>query len=101
MPASDDALVLRAQDGGVGFEVHAVPRASRTQVLGVRAGALRVSLAASPVEGEANEALVELLAQVLSVPKRRISLLRGEKSRRKIVHVEGVSVEEVRAAIER
>ena len=66
------------------------PRASRAGVGGVREGALELRVSAPPVEGEANAAARELLAEVLGVPRTRVSLHQGDKSRRKVFRVEGL-----------
>ncbi len=91
------ALMLTRRDHGVRFSVHVQPRAARNEVRGVHNGALRVRLQAPPVDGAANAALVELLADSLGVPRRSVRVVAGETARLKIVHVEGVDA----AAVER
>ena len=61
------------------------PRASRSRVTGWHDGRLKVQLTAPPVDGEANEALLKFLSKLLGVPRRDVTLLRGETSRRKTV----------------
>ncbi|HYV49740.1 MAG TPA: DUF167 domain-containing protein [Myxococcaceae bacterium] len=90
---------LSAVDGGVRLQVLVQPRASRSRVLGEHGGALKIALAAPPVDGAANEALVELLADLLGVPRRQVSLVSGPSSRRKIVQVDGVDAATVEAVI--
>ena len=68
---------------GVLLLVSVMPNAKRTQVDGLHDGALRVRLAAPPIEGRANDALVAWVAKQLKVPRRDVELLRGESSRRK------------------
>ena len=65
----------------------------------MRDGALEVRVSAPPVEGAANEAIVELLARVLALPRRAITLLSGEHGRSKRVRIEGLSAGEVRARL--
>ena len=77
------------------FNVIVVPRASRSRVVGVHAGSLKVTLAAPPVDGEANAALCDLIAKQLGVPKRSVLIQRGAQSKNKTVQVMGVTVEEV------
>lgn len=79
------------------FSVRVSPGASRSAILGVHDGALKLSLAAPAVEGAANSALVRFLAPALSVPQSSVSLVRGQQSRRKLVSVVGVSPSRVRA----
>ena len=74
---------LSAHGAGVLLLVSVVPNAKRTEIDGLHDGTLRVRLAAPPIEGRANAALVAWLAGSLGVPKRGIELLRGESSRRK------------------
>lgn len=90
--------VTRLADG-VSFQVKVAPRASREAIGGVHAGALKVSLTAPPVEGEANQALCALLAKRLGVAKRSVTIVHGQSSKLKTVRVEGVDVEDVRALI--
>jgi uncharacterized protein (TIGR00251 family) len=96
-----DTAELQATDqsGAVSFAVHVQPRASRHAVLGVRNGALHVALHAPPVDGEANAALIELLAAWLGVAKRAVVITRGERGRSKTVRIEGQSAAHVRARI--
>jgi uncharacterized protein (TIGR00251 family) len=97
--AETEQLVLREHEGGVSIEVRVAPRSSRSAIVGARDGALRVSLTAPPVEGEANAALIELLARTLSVPKRAVRILRGERGRQKIVAVDDLTVEQATTAL--
>ncbi len=96
---SPDLLLTPTREGGVRFEVHAKPRAKVSRVLGVRQGALSVQLAAPPVDGAANAALIDTLAEALGTPRRDVSLVRGDGSRTKLVEVRGVTPELVRARL--
>ena len=87
-------MLSRAKDG-VYITVRVVPRAGRSGLAGTRGDALLVRLNAAPVEGAANAELIEVIANAIGVPKRSVSITIGEKSRRKTVHVSGVSVDEV------
>ena len=93
---------LKADDtqDGVRFNVKVAPRAAREAVIGVHAGALKVSLRAAPVDGAANAALCELLATVCGVPKRAVSIRRGEHARTKTIYIEGLSAAGLRAAVQ-
>ncbi len=95
------ALELREDAGGVSFSVRVSPSASRSAVLGEHGGALKVSLAAPAVEGKASDELIKLLAKLLGVPKRAVSILHGEQSKQKTLRVLGVPGEQVRALIEK
>jgi uncharacterized protein (TIGR00251 family) len=91
-----DDLALAASPDGVTIPVRVAPRAGRTALDGVVEGALRVRLAAPPVEGAANRALVEFLANLLGVPKRHVAIVRGERGRQKLVQVRGLDADQVR-----
>jgi hypothetical protein len=87
---------VREEGGAVTFDVLVQPRASRAKVGPLHDGRLKVSVTSPPVDGEANAAVIELLAKTLKVTKRAISVTSGETSRRKTIRVAGVT----RAAIE-
>ncbi len=91
---------FRETKEGVLIAVLLQPRASRTEVVGVEGGMLKVRVQAPPVKGRANAALVQLLAEVLGVPKRDIEVVRGHTGRRKQVLVRGVRLADVRALLE-
>ena len=74
-------------NGGVTFAVRVVPRASRNQIAGVEGGALKIKLTAPPVEGQANEALLKFLGQVLGVPRSRLDVVAGATGRDKLISV--------------
>lgn len=77
-----------------------MPRASRARIVGWQAdGRLAVRVAAPPEEGRANEALLELLAESLRVPRRSLSLAAGAARREKSVRVEGLTESECRARL--
>lgn len=81
-------LALGPGPGGtIRFAVHVQPRASRSEVLGRHGDALKVRLQAPPVDGAANDALVELLAGALGLARREIRLVSGQTARRKVVEV--------------
>jgi uncharacterized protein (TIGR00251 family) len=88
--------VIRESAAGVEIDVRVIPRAGRSGVAGERDGRLLVRLSAPPVEGAANQALVELLATLLGRPKRCVRIVSGEKSRAKRVAIDGVTAVEVR-----
>lgn len=89
----------RDEAGGVVLEVLVQPRASRTRVAGEHDGRLKIQLAAPPVDGEANAALVAFLADALSVRKQDVTIVRGETGRRKSVRVRAVTAARATAAL--
>lgn len=78
---------LSLRGTGVLLQLSVMPNATRTEVDGLHDGALRVRLAAPPIDGRANEALIAWLAKQLGVTKRDVEVLRGESSRRKQVAI--------------
>jgi uncharacterized protein (TIGR00251 family) len=82
--------VIVSTTGGVLIDVRVVPRAKRSGLAGQRGDALLVRLQAPPVEGAANEELVEVLSAALGVPRRDVSIVSGERGRQKRVKVTGV-----------
>lgn len=87
MAATDDWPCLSARGDAVRLDVSVAPNAKRTGADGLHDGALRVRLAAPPVDGKANETLVAWLADELGVPRRAVTLVRGVSSRRKCVEI--------------
>jgi uncharacterized protein (TIGR00251 family) len=73
--------------------LHVQPGAKRSEVTGLHGAALKLRLAAPPVEGRANEALLKLIAELFGVPLRQVELRQGGQSRHKVVAVIGSSVE--------
>jgi uncharacterized protein (TIGR00251 family) len=88
--------VIRDSAGGILIDVHVIPRARRTAIAGMRGDALLVRLAAPPVDGAANSLLIQWLADRLQVPRQAVRIAHGEKDRRKLVAVDGVSARDAR-----
>jgi len=76
---------------GITFNVRVVPRASRSEIAGEVDGALRVRLAAPPVDGAANRELIRVLAKELKVPQNSIDIVAGLASKSKTVSIRDVS----------
>ena len=74
-------LTVRGGDGSVRFAVRVQPRASRSEIVGVHGDAMKIRLSAPPVDGAANDALVELVADALGVSRRSVRIVGGESSR--------------------
>jgi len=87
-PFPDLPCLSAAHDGGSELRVQVVPNAGHTAVAGLLGAALRVRLAAPPVEGRANAVLQQWLAKSLGLPKRGVSLVGGELARRKRLHLD-------------
>jgi uncharacterized protein (TIGR00251 family) len=78
-------------NGALTVDVVVQPRASR-EGISLMGDRLKISVNAPPVDGKANEAVIRVLAQTLSVPKANIEILRGETGRRKTVRIRGVTL---------
>jgi uncharacterized protein len=83
------------------LDVRVIPRAKRSEVAGLRADAWLIRLQAPPVEGAANEELIAILAKVLEVPKRDLTILAGARSRQKRVRVANLDPSTVRERLNR
>ena len=81
--------------GTVIFAVRVQPRASKDEIAGEIAGAIKIRLQAPALEGRANEALIEFLAQLLKTPKGAVRILSGERSRVKRLEIRGVTKQQI------
>ena len=77
--------------GDVRISIYVQPRASRTEIVGLHGDAIKLRIAAPPVDGEANDEVVRFLAKTLGVPASSVSVVSGSSSRRKIIEVSGVT----------
>lgn len=82
-------------ESGAAFPVRVIPRASRNEIEGTTGNALKVRVTAPPVEGAANEALIELLAERLKIRKSQIEIVAGQTSQHKMVSIVGLRPSEV------
>jgi uncharacterized protein (TIGR00251 family) len=85
----------------VTLDIKVIPRAGRTELAGTRDGAILIRLAAAPVEGAANHALVAFLAEVLDVAKRDITIVSGETGRLKRVKILGITAGDAQERLDR
>jgi uncharacterized protein (TIGR00251 family) len=85
--------------GTVIFPVRIQPRASNDEIVGEMAGAIKIRLQAPAVEGRANEALIEYLAQLLKTPRAAVRIVSGERSRIKRVEIRGVTKPQIQRLI--
>jgi uncharacterized protein (TIGR00251 family) len=92
-------LRITTNASGVCLEVQVQPRSSRNQIVGEQDGRLKIKLTAPPVEGEANQALINYLAQLLQIPKKNVKLLKGESARHKLIEISGVTEQELIAKL--
>jgi uncharacterized protein (TIGR00251 family) len=86
---------IRQSDRGVSFSVKVHPRARKNAVTGEIDGALKLALTVPPVEGRANQACIDFLAEILNVPRSSVSMAAGQTSRTKVVRVTGLTAEQL------
>jgi uncharacterized protein (TIGR00251 family) len=83
----------RRNGPAISLTLHVQPGAKCSEIVGLHGGALKIRLAAPPVEGRANDALLRFIAEVFAVPLRNTELKQGGQSRHKVVTVTGSKVE--------
>ena len=81
------------------ISVYVQPRASKTTIAGMHDGCVKVRLAAPPVDGAANAALIEFVAERLGLAKSRVRIVSGQTSRRKVIEVDGIGIEQLAEAL--
>ena len=90
-------LDARRNGDAVRFTVRLQPRASKNEIAGLHGHALRVRLTAPPVDGLANEALIDFLSRALQVPRRNVCIVSGFTSRTKVVEISEVRLETIQS----
>jgi len=83
----------RRQDDVITLTLHVQPGAKRSEIAGLHGDALKIRLAAPPIEGRANDALLRYIADTFAVPLRNVELRQGSQSRHKVVAVSGSTIE--------
>jgi uncharacterized protein (TIGR00251 family) len=89
-------IPLQESAAGISFAVKVHPRAKKNAITGEVGDALKLGLTAPPVEGRANQACIEFLANLLKVSRSSVTIASGENSHRKVIRVAGLSAEEVK-----
>jgi hypothetical protein len=94
-------IPVRDTAEGATFAVKVHPRAKRDGIAGELGEALKLTVAAPPVEGRANDACVRLLAQALGVPRSSVTVVAGGSGRQKLIRIAGMRAEELRTRLKR
>ena len=94
-------LRVTEASGRVRFSVRVQPRASRSELAGEYGDALKIRLAAPPVNGAANDELVSFLSNIFAVARKSIRILAGETARSKLIEIEGITERAVRDIVSR
>ena len=82
--------------GGVRLHLFIQPKASKNEVVGPHNGEIKIKITSPPVDGEANSGLIEYLSKLFKIPKRDITLAKGETNRHKVVDLSGITLEQAR-----
>ncbi len=88
-------LRVRVTPDAIELPLHVQPRARRNEIVGIYNGALKLKLVAPPVDDAANKALIRFFATLLDLPKSRLKISSGERSREKTLRIEGLSLAEL------
>jgi len=83
----------------VTIHIHVTPGAKNNAVTGFKEGEVRIKVTAPPVDGKANDALIEFLSTVLDIRKNALYIIKGKSSRRKLVSIEGLAPTEIEARL--
>lgn len=94
-------FAIREDDGYVTFAVKIHPRANKNAISGELGDAIKLSLTAPPLEGQANDACIEFLAKLLKVPQSSVTIASGRTNRYKVIRVAGVTGQYVRERLRR
>jgi len=95
MGAGIEVIAIHDHPLGATFSVRVQPRASKTAITGTVGDAVKISLSAPPVDGRANDALVEFFSEVFSVPRGAVQVVTGERSRNKVIRIGGRTAAEL------
>jgi uncharacterized protein len=93
-------LNFTERDGAITFQVKVVPRASKSSIVGVQDGALRIRVAAPPVDGAANEELIRILSKALRLPSSSIEIIVGQGSKTKLIRATGITGQQIKELLE-
>ena len=91
---------VRVGKRGLTLAVHVVPRAAKSQIVGLQGQAVQVHLHAPPVAGAANAELVAVVAEALGLARRQVVVVSGAKGRRKVLHVSGRTPQELQSWVQ-
>ena len=92
-------IPIKDTPSGATFAVRLHPRAKKNAITGTLGDALKISLTAPPIEGRANHACIEFLADLLKLPRSSITIAAGQTSRNKLIRISGVSAADIEACL--
>lgn len=85
-------MFYRYNADGILISIHLLPKASKDQIVGIYKNSLKVKISAPPVDGAANQALLKFLAKYFKIAKSNVVLIKGERSREKIVWLRNIGL---------
>lgn len=89
-------IPIQESANGVSFAVKVHPRARKNAITGTVGDALKLALTAPPVEGKANQAVIDFFADLFEIPRSSVTITSGETSRNKVIRISGLSAQRVR-----
>ena len=89
-------ITLKQTSSGITFSVKVQPRARKNAIMGTVGDALKLALTAPPVEGKANQAVIEFLADFFEIPRSSITIASGAASRRKLIRISGANLQSLK-----
>jgi uncharacterized protein (TIGR00251 family) len=96
---SAELIEVNEKNGTVTFKIRAQPRASKTEMIGEYAGALKLRIAAPPVDGKANEEVIKFFSKLFDVPNRNVEIVSGDSARDKIIRIHNVTMAHVQTLL--
>jgi uncharacterized protein (TIGR00251 family) len=93
-------IAFKQTASGLTFSVKVQPRARKNAITGMVGDALKLALTAPPVEGKANQAVIEFLADFFEIPRSSVTIAGGKTHRLKVVCIRGVTAEQLRLRVE-
>jgi uncharacterized protein len=96
---SAELIELNEKNGAVTFRLRAQPRASKTEITGEHGGAVKLRIAAPPVDGKANDEVVRFFSKLFEVPIRSIEMVSGDSSRDKLIRIHNISMARVQEVL--
>lgn len=92
-------IPLKQTPAGITFSVKVQPRARKNAITGTVGDALKLALTARPVEGKANQAVIDFLAEFFDIPRSSVTIASGQTSRLKVIQISGLSAQQLRARL--
>jgi uncharacterized protein (TIGR00251 family) len=96
---SAELIEINEKNGTVTFKIRAQPRAAKTEMAGEYAGALKLRIAAPPVDGKANDEVIKFFSKLFDIPNRNVEIVSGDSSRDKIIRIHNVSMAQAQALL--